>query len=174
MLRKSMPMLAGILLAALVGASGCTSLNSMSKPSIFRGQDPAGMPPVEPMAPVAPEPMVDAAEAPAAAAPMPEAGTLAHELANPAADDGYQEAYADGGYCPPGRGMYPAIVCPRGGGYCRPGCGCGNQFDWYPRHHLSHSYTTPRNLSYPTQGAPSGAVVYPYYTLKGPGDFFRQ
>jgi len=43
----------------------------------------------------------------------------------------------------------------------------------YPEHHFSYSYSRPNNLSYPPPQVPGGAIVYPYYTLKGPSDFFR-
>ena len=38
-----------------------------------------------------------------------------------------------------------------------------------------HTYRVqqPKNLSYPQPNAVGGAVVYPYYTHKGPSDFFR-
>ena len=44
----------------------------------------------------------------------------------------------------------------------------------YPKHHFSYSYQRPSNLQYPPPQVPGGVVVYPYYTLKGPSDFFRQ
>lgn len=43
-----------------------------------------------------------------------------------------------------------------------------------PHHYHSFSYRMPRNLTYPSSSAIGGAVVYPYYTHKGPSDFFRQ
>ncbi len=75
----------------------------------------------------------------------------------------------DGGYCPPQAG---GGMCPHGlHGGCRT---CGRAPDWYPRHHKTYSYSVPSDLSYPAQNAVGGAVVYPYYTHKGPSDFFRQ
>ena len=44
----------------------------------------------------------------------------------------------------------------------------------YPQHHVSYSYSRPNNLQYPPPQVPGGAIVYPYYTLKGPSDFFRE
>lgn len=43
----------------------------------------------------------------------------------------------------------------------------------YPRHHFTYDYIRPKNLLYPPPQVPGGAVVYPYYTHKGPSDFFR-
>ncbi len=74
-----------------------------------------------------------------------------------------------GASCPPGYGgQYPGGQCPGG---CRQGC---------IHHNHSYSVRTPTNLTYPMQGPagqygqaqPAGAVVYPYYTHKGPDDFF--
>ena len=75
-----------------------------------------------------------------------------------------------GASCPPGHGG----SCPHGyHGGC-PSCGLGRAPDWYPKHHFSYSYSVPSNLTYPQQNAVGGAIVYPYYTHKGPSDFFRQ
>jgi hypothetical protein len=43
---------------------------------------------------------------------------------------------------------------------------------WYPTHHHWYTYHEPRNLLYPPDNAPAAVVVYPYYTVKGPDDFF--
>ena len=44
------------------------------------------------------------------------------------------------------------------------------------RHHPTHyhwmSYRAPTNLVYPPAFAPAPVVQYPYYTLKGPSDYF--
>ncbi|MCA9023700.1 MAG: hypothetical protein KDA86_00675 [Planctomycetaceae bacterium] len=69
--------------------------------------------------------------------------------------------------------------CPTGacghGGACSHGaacgCGCGHSC---PQHYHSYAYSRPHDLRYPSEGAPGGAVVYPYYTHKGPSDFFRK
>jgi hypothetical protein len=156
MVRHSFASLSGVMLAALIGASGCVSFGSGT--SVFRGQDMAPMPVDEPVAPPV-EP---------GAAPQQQ-----HAQPGSQAYSGHPGYPAE--YCPPGQGTYPAYIigapgfpvgCPNGH--------CGNQFDWYPRHHHTYSYTTPRNLTYPNPNMPSGAVVYPYYTLRGPSDFFRQ
>jgi hypothetical protein len=44
----------------------------------------------------------------------------------------------------------------------------------YPQHRYNYSYHRPRNLAYPPPNLPGGAVIYPYYTHKGPSCFFRQ
>jgi len=82
------------------------------------------------------------------------------------------------GQCPPGGQGGMNGQCPHG---CPPGGRCqhgyfghiGPDGDWYPTHRYTHSYNAPQNLSYPAQNSPAGAVVYPYYTHKGPSDFFR-
>lgn len=58
-----------------------------------------------------------------------------------------------------------------GGGYCR---GWGSDVGCYPRHNYTYSYKRPSHLVYPQQNAVGGAVVYPYYTHKGPSDFFQK
>lgn len=35
-----------------------------------------------------------------------------------------------------------------------------------------YRYQAPKNLVYPPANQPAGVVVYPYYTVKGPDDFF--
>lgn len=35
-----------------------------------------------------------------------------------------------------------------------------------------YRYKYPRDLRYPAANQPAGVVVYPYYTVKGPDDFF--
>jgi len=41
-----------------------------------------------------------------------------------------------------------------------------------PRHMYQHMYRIPRNMSYPQNPTPAAVTVYPYYTHKGPDDFF--
>jgi hypothetical protein len=80
-------------------------------------------------------------------------------------------------YCPP-QGFGGA--CPHGvhGGcpQCNGGGGGlhGRAPDWTPTHHKTYAYSVPDDLSYPEQNAVGGAIKYPYYTHKGPSDFFRQ
>jgi len=42
------------------------------------------------------------------------------------------------------------------------------------RHDHRWDYVPPHGLRYPQRNLPSGIVFYPYYTLKGPDDFFLQ
>lgn len=67
--------------------------------------------------------------------------------------------------CPPGM---------HGGSSC-PACPQGHGFDvWRPTHHHTWEYNAPKGLSYPSPNQPPGVIQYPYYTVKGPSDFFYQ
>lgn len=70
-------------------------------------------------------------------------------------------------------------------GDCQDGCGCGQCHiggcgnaigryitEGYPTHVHKFSYYPPKNLSYPAPNVPAAVVQYPYYTVKGPDDFF--
>ena len=93
--------------------------------------------------------------------------------------------------------LHGPINTPTGPG-CGPGCGpngcgangCGADgcglcrepnynAGWYPTHHQWYTYHQPGvglhgggPLLYPPANAPGAVVVYPYYTVKGPDDFF--
>lgn len=90
--------------------------------------------------------------------------------------------------CPPDPGCPHCHGHPNGTEPC-PFCQCEDPDDdgtgdpnchWnhlhrpYPQHHFTYAYKRPHNLVYPPPQVPGGAVVYPYYTLKGPSDFFRR
>ena len=70
------------------------------------------------------------------------------------------------------------MSCPAGGcQHCGYGCGC----QACPDHYATYSYNGhfghggwPRNLVYPSPVVPAGMVQYPYYTLRGPTDFFMK
>ena len=103
-------------------------------------------------------------------APRPHEGVVDH-FANTqtnyysgANGDGQLGAYGPGAGCQPGG-------CQPGG--CQPGGGCGRDGDCNPKHTYTYSYSRPNNLVYPQQNMPAGATVYPYYTHKGPSDFFQ-
>lgn len=88
----------------------------------------------------------------------------------------YQTTYAGQlNGAPYGAAQYGAgAACPPnyyGGGYCR---GYGDDLSCYPRHNYTYGYQRPRHLVYPQQNATGGAIVYPYYTHKGPSDFFQK
>ena len=75
--------------------------------------------------------------------------------------------------CPPGMTVDQC----RGHGYdIMPG-GCpasgAEYIRWAPSHYSSYNYNRPNDLVYPSQNSVGGSVVYSYYTLKGPSDFFR-
>lgn len=72
-----------------------------------------------------------------------------------------------GGGCP---ACNNGMSCPAGG--C-PHCGCGCGHD-KPDHYQTYSYKWPQNLAYPPPVLPAGMVQYPYYTLRGPTDFFMK
>lgn len=73
-------------------------------------------------------------------------------------------ANPDGAYCPP-QGGYQ-------GGYCPPGTS-GGPHDFGIHHGYSYSYNRPNDLVYPTSQV-GGMIVYPYYTHRGPSDFFTK
>lgn len=51
---------------------------------------------------------------------------------------------------------------------------CGADFVRHaPTHYHTYSYKRPNDLVYPSPNSVGGAVVYSYYTLRGPSDFFR-
>lgn len=95
-----------------------------------------------------------------------EAYAAQHVYANTYAGHSYQGGagayHHAGASCPPN--YY-------GGQYCR---GYGEDLNCYPRHNYTYGYQRPRHLVYPQPQATGGAVVYPYYTHKGPSDFFRK
>jgi hypothetical protein len=108
---------------------------------------------------------------------------------------GYEEAWYDGKeqYYPnqqtvvydvggPGDGC-PACnagqSCPPGGcPHCGFGClkrSCLNKHPHgCPDNYATYSYKWPQNLVYPQPVVPAGMVQYPYYTLRGPTDFFMK
>lgn len=45
---------------------------------------------------------------------------------------------------------------------------------WRPTHHHTWEYNAPKGLTYPDQNQPPATVQYPYYTVKGPSDFFMK
>lgn len=54
------------------------------------------------------------------------------------------------------------------------GCQSCLNLPFYPVHRNYVHYDVPTDLSYPQQNTPAAVVQYPYYTLKGPSDFFMQ
>jgi hypothetical protein len=70
----------------------------------------------------------------------------------------------------------PADGCP----HCGHACGqklaelLGHGPNGYPTHYQTYRYDWPQNMVYPPNQVPAGMVQYPYYTLRGPTDFFMK
>ncbi|MBI1312568.1 hypothetical protein GC176_14845 [bacterium] len=61
------------------------------------------------------------------------------------------------------------------GHYECPACPQNCQNDWWrPTHHHTWEYHAPQDLVYPAENQPNAVQQYPYYTVKGPSDFFMQ
>jgi hypothetical protein len=62
------------------------------------------------------------------------------------------------------------------GGYCPPGAHAqGNcNLPFVPVHRNFHTYSAPEGLMYPPENLPPALYQYPYYTLRGPTDFFMK
>ena len=45
---------------------------------------------------------------------------------------------------------------------------------FHPVHRNFHTYDVPDNLCYPDTSVPPAMVQYPYYTFRGPTDFFMK
>lgn len=71
--------------------------------------------------------------------------------------------------CPPGQ-CPPGQCAPE---WARYPADCPENYHW-PKHHHTYDYRQPKNLCYPPQNQPAATVVYPYYTHKGPSDFFMK
>lgn len=80
--------------------------------------------------------------------PSPEPGPMYY--------DGPAYGYSDGAMCP----NCPTCPAPK------------NAEVWRPTHHHTWEYKVPQNLVYPPQNQQPGVYQYPYYTVKGPSDFF--
>ncbi|MCA9059836.1 MAG: hypothetical protein KDA85_15115 [Planctomycetaceae bacterium] len=91
-----------------------------------------------------------------------------------------QTAWEGGGHgghnCPMCQhGMGHGVMAP-GAGYCDPQCqaGPGCNLPFHPVHRNFYTYSTPSNLMYPPENSQPAQVQYPYYTLRGPTDFFME
>ncbi len=70
--------------------------------------------------------------------------------------------------CRPGRGG-------SGPHRCGPnGQGSGLNLPFHPVHRNFHTYHAPENNMYPPENAAPAQVQYPYYTFRGPTDFFME
>lgn len=45
---------------------------------------------------------------------------------------------------------------------------------FHPVHRNFHTYDVPRDLRYPQDDCPPAMYQYPYYTTRGPTDFFHE
>jgi len=169
----------------LAGLATCAAIGCAATPSTIRGQSPAAQ-----VAPDFEGPIIGTAPGYGERPRMKHSRRDFKAFAgyrNPAnsTDNGFyehserqQRVYevggAGGGHghgqgCPACNG---GQNCPNGG--CRH-CGCGcDQGHGCPDHYYTYSYKEPKNLVYPQQQLPAGMVQYPYYTLRGPTDFFMK
>lgn len=79
--------------------------------------------------------------------------------------------------CPTCPGACPSYGSYGYGGYGCPSGNCNHFQHLHPkcvRDSRTYSYKQPSDLRYPMQNQLGGVVVYPYYTHKGPSDFFRK
>ncbi len=63
----------------------------------------------------------------------------------------------------------------QGMGACNNGCHDPNQLinlPFHPVHRNSYTVNAPKNLMYPPSPSQAGITQYPYYTFRGPTDFF--
>lgn len=80
------------------------------------------------------------------------------------------------GFCPPGTvvdGYVAAPRCP----VCQPdpwAYAAARGKIWRPTHYQTFEYKYPKNLAYPPANHQPAIVQYPYYTVKGPTDFFMK
>lgn len=97
-----------------------------------------------------------------------------------AGPDGYYTEH-DRTYTVAGNGGCPH--CQYGQACPEEGCHhCGNRLaamlghgpNGFPTHYQTYRYDWPQNLVYPDNQVPAGMVQYPYYTLRGPSDFFMK
>lgn len=70
-----------------------------------------------------------------------------------------------------GVGSCPAGARCRGGADCHGGC---LNLPFHPVHRNFHTYDVPTDLSYPDANQPPAFVQWPYYTFRGPTDFFMK
>ena len=70
-----------------------------------------------------------------------------------------------------------AQSCPPGG-YCQNGAQCCDpkcmNMPCHPVHRNFYTYEAPTDLMYPPQNQEAAMYQYPYYTLRGPTDFFMK
>lgn len=166
-------------LGLVAALTACAAVGCVQTPMAVRGQNPPG-----PAAPALEGPIIGTAPG-YGERPLHKRSHRDFKLFagyhNPAYADGNgfydatdlhnrQRVYEVGGEghgCPACNG---GLDCPDGG--C-PHCGCGCDHGC-PDHYYTYHHKRPKNLVYPQPVLPAGMVQYPYYTLKGPSDFFMK
>ncbi|MEK6259494.1 MAG: hypothetical protein AABP62_12830 [Planctomycetota bacterium] len=69
----------------------------------------------------------------------------------------------------------PSDGCPHcGHGHRGMGGTLGHGPNGFPTHYQTYRYDWPQNQVYPTGPVPAGMVQYPYYSFRGPTDFFMK
>lgn len=86
--------------------------------------------------------------------------------------EGYYTSHSKKAYTYGGAGGAGCPHC-QNGAACPPS-GCPHCSKSCPTHYTTYSYKWPQNMVYPQYGAPAGMVQYPYYTFRGPTDFFMK
>lgn len=84
---------------------------------------------------------------------------------------------AGGGGCPQCQNgqACPSDGCPHCGHGCRGMAGVlGHGPNGFPTHYQTYGYNWPQNQVYPSNQVPAAMVQYPYYTFRGPTDFFMK
>lgn len=79
------------------------------------------------------------------------------------------QAHGDG--CPMCQMSGPGQAC-HGAGHCNDPHGCN--LPCHPVHRNFHTYSYPQDLMYPPENTAAAITQYPYYTLRGPTDFFMK
>lgn len=121
-----------------------------------------------------------AATSPTMRAQSPTASSNGWETSHNCESGMCDAGYAPDGmeYCPPSAMCPPGAACPPSGPCrsCR-GCQSGAQclnLPFHPVHRNFHTYDVPSNLTYPQEDIPPAMVQYPYFTTRGPTDFFME
>lgn len=90
----------------------------------------------------------------------------------PASFASWGGGHGHGDNCPMCQANGQGVVCPPSGHGCDPN-GCMN-LPFHPVHRNFHTYSHPQDLMYPPENAAPAMYQYPYYTLRGPTDFFMK
>lgn len=201
--RITFGMAACLMLPLVVGCASGQPMFRAQSPEPALIQTAAFEEPVELPEPPEPQPLPGTEEAaPAPSAPCPQGANCPQhgQYQGGQCPPGAECHPGHGCPCPI---PHPGMLCPAGyghggygpGGYC-PGPASGyvtnpNGYsafgtarwihpnsqpvgDWYPKHIERYYHHPPENLRYPTGPVPNAVVQYPYYTHRGPTDFFMQ